>query len=133
MDEGEDITFQPEGPILLSLCLVCTGETMYGIDQQTARRPPETSPSSSSFNTSGEQRSDCEESSNILVNGTVSTKNGPYGLKCSQSASVCWFETLRFSSCFTRLLQSIKLCRVLKTDAALCSRHQVCLSNTITC
>lgn len=62
---------------------------MYAIDQQTARRPPEIGPSSScSFNTSGEQHSDHKEDSNILVNSTVSTKDGPYGLrKCSQSAS----------------------------------------------
>lgn len=73
---GEDITFQPKGPISLSVSLVCAGETMYGTDQQTARRPCETSPSSScSFNTSGEQHSDHEENLNILVNSTVSTKN----------------------------------------------------------
>ncbi|KAK9525429.1 hypothetical protein VZT92_016140 [Zoarces viviparus] len=81
LDVGEDITFQPKGPISLTLSLVCVGEeTLYGIEEQTARRPTETSPSCScSFNTS-EQYSDHEENSNILVNSKVSTKTGPCGL-----------------------------------------------------
>lgn len=115
---GEDITFQPES---LSLALVYTGETLNGTDQQTARRPPETSPSSScSFNTSGEQHSYHKVNSNILTNATVSIKEGPY--ICSQIGQIKPVPRDYLSS-FYKALSPAEY-STLETDAALRSGHQ---------
>lgn len=71
------LPFNPKALSSSHLFLCVLGETLNGIDQETARRPPETGPSSScSFNTSGEQHSDHKVNSDILVNGTFSIKSG---------------------------------------------------------
>lgn len=106
---GEDITFQPKG---LSLTL-CTGKTMYEIDQQTARSPTETSPSSPcSFHTSGENHTHHKENSNILVNNTVSTKIGPRGLgKFNQPASDLLVRSIEaFPWCFIQIATTDTRC-----------------------
>ncbi|KAM7377919.1 hypothetical protein PAMA_013029 [Pampus argenteus] len=88
-------------PSLTRRSLLCAPGKLSGTDQQTARRPSETSPSSAcSFNTSGEQHSDHKVNSNILVNGTVSTKEGAYnfsryGVRHTASQTTHDWDTFR--------------------------------------